>query len=262
MPRVVKALEPDQIRREEGPQELLALGEGAEDLRGGEGRVQEHADFHLVRALPKQRRQHQQMVVMHPDEVLLRPQELHQLVDEQPVPFHVGRPVVLLESPRRGRRQRQQVVQQRPQRLLAKVVVVLLLQLFPEKDGHVVEPFLQLGRDGVLVVWVDLLGEAAHVDDLEVPLDLARARLHQQRVLVDLEVPPARLAGVAARRLLLRHRQRQFHLHHHHARLPPLRPIPLRVRARQAQLRLELGPQLRRLLAAVEQRLQVTEGPS
>ena len=49
VPRVVKGVEADDVGVEEAAQELLALGERAEDLGRGEGAVKEDADRHLQR---------------------------------------------------------------------------------------------------------------------------------------------------------------------------------------------------------------------
>ena len=50
----------NKVRVEEGAQQLLALGEGAEDLGGGEGAVEEEATADAVEALAQQRGQHLQ----------------------------------------------------------------------------------------------------------------------------------------------------------------------------------------------------------
>ena len=50
-------------------QQLVAHGDGAEDLRRGEGRVQEEADARRAQLAQDVRGQQQQVVVVDPDEV-------------------------------------------------------------------------------------------------------------------------------------------------------------------------------------------------
>ena len=47
-----------QVGVEEGAQDVIAAGEGPEDLAAGEGRVQEEPDARAVEALAQQARQH------------------------------------------------------------------------------------------------------------------------------------------------------------------------------------------------------------
>ena len=50
----------NEVGVEEGAEGLLPHGHGAEDLRGGEGRVEEEADIGRARARSDQRRRHHQ----------------------------------------------------------------------------------------------------------------------------------------------------------------------------------------------------------
>ena len=231
MPSVVEGLESHEVGREEGPQNLLPLGKRTEDLGRREGRVQEQPYLDLVGPLPQQGGQDQQVVVVDPDVVLLRPEELHELVHKDPVGLHVCRPLVLLEPSRGCRGERQEVVQQGPQRLLAELVVVPLLQVVAQEDRHVAKVLHERARDRILVFRRDLLGEATHVDHVEFLLEpLARARLDQQGVLVHLEVPPGAV-------LFLRHGKGQLHRHDDDSGLSCV----LLVQALRAAAQAELG---------------------
>jgi hypothetical protein len=79
---VVKGVEADQVGVEQGAQDLLPAGEGAEDLRGREGGVQEQPYPGPVRASAEQRRQGQQVIVVDPDQVVLRGGDLDELKEE------------------------------------------------------------------------------------------------------------------------------------------------------------------------------------
>eukprot|EP00964_Phaeocystis_antarctica_P149186 scaffold116230_cov39-Phaeocystis_antarctica.AAC.1 len=89
--------EADEVRVEHGTQQLVAHGDGAEDVGGGEGRVQEEAD--LRRAVPAKdiRGEQQQVVVVHPHHVA-RLVDLHDLLGELLVGGAVGTPLVVAEG--------------------------------------------------------------------------------------------------------------------------------------------------------------------
>ena len=69
-----------EVRIQEGTQELYAAWKGPEDLRGGEGGVQEQAQAHMVKLLAQQGWQYKQVVIMHPHKVLVDVDDLYQLV--------------------------------------------------------------------------------------------------------------------------------------------------------------------------------------
>ena len=67
--QVAVRLEGDRVRAEQTQQDVLALGQDAEDLGRGERDVQEEADAGPRRALPQQPRHEHELVVVHPDQV-------------------------------------------------------------------------------------------------------------------------------------------------------------------------------------------------
>lgn len=89
----------DDVGVEEAAQDEVAVGEGAEDLAGGKRAVQEVPAAHGVEALAQERGQQHQMVVVHPHEVPVHVDHLHQLVREPFVGGQVPLPVDLVVPP-------------------------------------------------------------------------------------------------------------------------------------------------------------------
>ena len=69
-----------QVYIEQRAQDLATFGEGAEDLGGREGGVEEEAATNSVEAFAEEGGQHEQMVVMNPDIVQVHGNLLHELI--------------------------------------------------------------------------------------------------------------------------------------------------------------------------------------
>ena len=171
--RVVEGVEADEVRVEHRPQDLFAARERAEDLGGGERRVQRQAEADAVQALAQQRGQHEQVVVVDPDEVARDVADgRDDDVGEGLVRLHVAAPEVGVEPPGARRREGHQVVQQRPELLLAEAAVVPLAQLRSQEDGAAAERREELEGHRLLLGGGDVVrGEAADVEHVDVVAD-------------------------------------------------------------------------------------------
>ncbi|WVZ78137.1 hypothetical protein U9M48_025898 [Paspalum notatum var. saurae] len=140
--RVVEGVEADEVRAEEAPEEVVADGDGAEDLAGGEGRVEEEADAGARALAAQEGGQHPEVVVVDDDEVAVvrvRGEHLEHAVREPPVGGE-ERPVLTGVEAQIGggvaRRVRQQVVQPRPEVALAEAVVEVGVEVGVEVNGE------------------------------------------------------------------------------------------------------------------------------
>lgn len=126
---VVEGVEADHVAVQGCAQQRLSGGERAEHLGRGEGAVEEEGEAQGVEPFAQEGGEEPEVVVVHPDVVLLGGDHLHQHVPERFVRGQVGTPQGPVEAASGGRAEGQQVVQQGPQRLLAEPVVELVLQL-------------------------------------------------------------------------------------------------------------------------------------
>jgi hypothetical protein len=69
--RIVERVETDQVGIQQRAQQLLPTRKRAEQLRRGKGGVQEKAEAHFVKALAEERGQDEQVVVVHPNKVVV-----------------------------------------------------------------------------------------------------------------------------------------------------------------------------------------------
>ncbi len=126
---VLVGLEADHVELCQRAQQVPVARQRAQHVETGEGHVEEEADRLLDAGAAQLLRQRNQMVVMHPDEVV-RLQQREQLACEQRVDATVrlvGITIVAEEA--------EQVVEQRPQRAVAEVVVVAVEIGLVEVDG-------------------------------------------------------------------------------------------------------------------------------
>jgi len=119
---VVEGVESDDVAVEERPEECLAGGEGAEQLRAGERAVQEKAQAAGVEPLAQEAGQQHEVVVVDPDVVVVGGDDFHEAVAELFVGRQIGAPLAAVEAAQACRRQGQQVMHERPQRLLAEAL--------------------------------------------------------------------------------------------------------------------------------------------
>mmetsp|Transcript_23124 Transcript_23124/g.48449 ORF Transcript_23124/g.48449 Transcript_23124/m.48449 type:complete len:821 (+) Transcript_23124:671-3133(+) len=227
VPRVRVAVELDAVRVEQRPKDLLADGEGAENLGGGEGRVEEEADVGRARTRPYERGGEHELEVE--DEYAVAVVEV---VHHRLHVLHVHRVVELPLGARRGGggvggggrgvaaegdghvvRGGVHKVEHRLQHLVAEV---LELRRDPggEEHGYAVELGAQLLRQRLLLRGVHLDAEAPHVPHLASAAQLAE-------VLDDVEPVPRhaphhpvllRAGGVHAAHLLVRQERQPLEL--------------------------------------------------
>ncbi len=110
--------------------------------------MEEEAAAHAVEALAQEGGQDKQVVVVHPDKVVLeRAEDLDEPLAEGHVCADVGAPQRGVEARGRGGAQRQLVVHDRPELLLAEAAVERVLELRAEEDREAAELGLQLRGD-------------------------------------------------------------------------------------------------------------------
>mmetsp|Transcript_16349 Transcript_16349/g.29150 ORF Transcript_16349/g.29150 Transcript_16349/m.29150 type:complete len:261 (-) Transcript_16349:153-935(-) len=208
MASVVKGVEAQEVGVEQGAKDVLALGEGAEDLRGGEGGVEEQPTADLVETAAEERREDEEVVVVDPNKIVFHAHELHQPVRKGFVGLHVRLPHVRVEAAGAEGGEGEVVVEQRPQLQLAKPFVVALLQLFPQKHRHAVELLHQDVLNALLIARVNLDRKAPQVEHNGVRRH-ALLCLCNESIVVPFKVP---------RRIVLAplRPQRQLIGHNHH----------------------------------------------
>jgi hypothetical protein len=203
MPGIVKGVEPNQISIQQGPEQLLAHRQRLVNLRRWEWAVKEETELHPVEPLAQERRQHHQMVIVHPHKVvLIGADHLQDLVCEDLVHGHVGLPQGAVKASPELRRQWQHVMEQWPQLLLAETVVEARPEVRGKEGGDAPEALEELVRHLVVVGRRDFVAQAADVDELRVRAAVVRAEavleLQQEAVLVPREPPAAGRAAVGA----------------------------------------------------------------
>src|SRR5690606_1577225 len=115
--RVDLRLEAGQDVLAERPDNALMLRQGGDDLRRRKRRMQEEADLVPVPAFAQRLRQREEMIVVHPDDVVW-PQNLVQFIGEMLVDAQVAAEVTAREF-----RKIEPVMQDRPQHAVGEAVV-------------------------------------------------------------------------------------------------------------------------------------------
>ena len=117
---VVFGLEADEIVVGEAAENLPVMRQGLQDVRGRAGRVEEKSDRVAVAARAQLASEQHQMIVVHPDDVVLLEQRA-QAVGEHAIDPHVaagvGARILLQVDP---------VVKDRPQHAVGEAVVIFL----------------------------------------------------------------------------------------------------------------------------------------
>ena len=181
--RVVAGLEADQIVLAQRRHQPLVVRQRGEHFRRRTGNVQEIADAVPVAARAQRLGERDQVIVVHPDEVV-GPQQLVELVGEMLVDAHVAGEIAarefgLIEA----------IVQDRPQHPVGEAVVVFPVVVGAEAGHHVVD-IVVMDRRG--------LGRLALARDLAAPAEPDALPVTQRRLDGHLEAAgPA--AGLAVR---------------------------------------------------------------
>ena len=133
---VVLRLETHEIIMRQASQDFPVMRQGLQNVRRGAGRVQEEADRILVAARPQFAAQQHQMVVMHPDDVVVPEQRAEpvreQLVDPE-IAARLRMGIFLQIDP---------VVQDRPEHAVRQTIVIFLDVVPGKVDqniGHLVD---------------------------------------------------------------------------------------------------------------------------
>jgi hypothetical protein len=98
MPCIVKGVKPHHIRVEQCMKNVAPYGYGTKDLRGREGGVEEEPKFGAWKSPSEKGWQCDQVVIMHPNEILFWVENLGDSVSEK----FVGREVGAVESRVKG----------------------------------------------------------------------------------------------------------------------------------------------------------------
>lgn len=112
MPCIVKSVEPHHVRIEQGTKKVVPYRYGTEDLRRREGGVEKEPKFDVWKSLSEKGWQCNQVVIIHPNEILFWVENLSDSVGEE----LVSREVRAVESRVKGqaamggRRKREKVV--------------------------------------------------------------------------------------------------------------------------------------------------------
>lgn len=156
MPRVIKSVEPYQVRVKQRSKKLLSDRESLVNLRRRKGTVEEETELDAVKPLPQEGRQHHEMVIMYPDEVVLRVDHLHDPISEDLVDGDVSLPERAIKPASEIRREREHVMKQRPELLLAETVVVSCVEIERQERWDALEVLEEELVDFFLLVGVDL----------------------------------------------------------------------------------------------------------
>jgi hypothetical protein len=101
--------------------------------------VKEEAKLHLVEALMQKSGKHHEMVVMHPDIIIIWADHLHDFLGEYLVYRDIGLSVQAVEVSAMDRVERDQVVEEGPQHLLAKAMIEPSPQVLGEEGRYTIE---------------------------------------------------------------------------------------------------------------------------
>ena len=188
MSRVVVRVEPDQVRLEHRPQQLLPHRQRPVDLRRRERRVKKEPDLHPRVFLFENGRQRHQVIVLDPDDVP-RPVVLQDDVGEQLVRVLMRLP---LEVQRPRLRQlrinvQRHVMEQLPQHRVAKPVVVQVAGVLVHKHGRIPLVLHRFGQRVPLRTLLDV--HAGPPDPNTVTVPDAHQRRHET-ARADLQLPP------------------------------------------------------------------------
>ncbi|MGF6492207.1 hypothetical protein ABIE56_000360 [Luteibacter sp. 621] len=147
--QVALGVDTHKVVGRQGFEQLPVAGQGDEEACGRQRRMQEKADAVFHAELAEHGGERDEVVVMHPDDVVF-PQKLRHTLGKDPVdpqvPFQMVTAVVDEVAP---------IVEERPQRAVGKPAVVLVVVGFRHVDGgigdgaifHVVDRLACLGGD-------------------------------------------------------------------------------------------------------------------
>ena len=130
------------------------------------------------------------MVVVDPDVVILRVEDLDDPLGEELVGEDVGLPVGAVEASAVVWGEGEHVVEERPERLLTEAVVESVAEVLGEEGRDAAETVEERLRDLVLLDGRHVGAEGADVEDLHV-FGEAVAEVEEERVLIPGEAPPA-----------------------------------------------------------------------
>lgn len=137
------------------------------------------------------------MVVVDPDVVVLRVEDLDDALGEELVGEDVGLPLGAVEASAVVRGEGEHVVEERPERLLTEAVVESVAEVLGEEGRDAAEPVEERLRDLVLLDGRHVGAEGADVEDLHV-FGEAVAEVEEERVLIPGEAPPAAVGPALA----------------------------------------------------------------
>lgn len=129
--------------------------------------MEEETELHPVEPLPQECWQHHEVVIMNPDEIVIRVDHLENLIGKVLVCRHIG---LKQSSIIAGRRERewQKRVKQRPQMVLAEAMVEPRQEIRVHEDRYTIEGLKKCLRHQFLVRDGDLVAEAANEDEVHV----------------------------------------------------------------------------------------------
>lgn len=141
---VVEGVESDEIGVEEGAEEVVADGDGAEDLGGGEGGVEEEAEAGAGVPAAEIGREGEEVVVVGPDVTAVGVaggvEGFRDSLGEETVGGEVRPPESGVKEGGTAA-ERQQAVEERPEVVLAEAVVEFLMEIGGDEDGDAFEVF-------------------------------------------------------------------------------------------------------------------------
>ena len=155
-------LEADQVIEAQGLEQFVVRRDRGEDLRRREGNVQEEADAVANAQHAAGFGEGNQVIVVHPDDVIGLEQRLQALGHG-----HVDPPIAVVLFPV-VTRQIDPIVEDRPEGGVGETAVVVVVVALGQAKGHIVDVVLGLG-----------LGRPVFLDRLAVPAEPDAARLAQ-----------------------------------------------------------------------------------
>lgn len=196
MARIIKGMEPNKITTEKGPQNLQTNRKSTVDLRRRKRRMEEEPHAKPEEPATKEGRESKEMVIVYPNVVILRADDLDDLLSEHLVGEHIGlpEPAIKAASPRRW----QQIVKERPQKLLTKPMVELLEDIRREESRETFESIKEGLGEVVVVAGVNggVGAEGADVKDLHV-VGEAITELEKEGLFVPGKGPAASVGAAA-----------------------------------------------------------------
>lgn len=161
---VIEGVETDKIAVEQRLEDLVADGEAAVELRGREGAVQEEPDAEAVEPAAQERGEREEVVVVDPDVVVLRVEDLDDALREELVGEDVLLPVGAVEAAAMVGGEGEHVVEERPEGLLAESMVEAVGEVLGEESRDAAEPVEERLGDVVLLGGGHVGAEGADVE--------------------------------------------------------------------------------------------------